>query len=796
VGWWWLALISGLAAARESTAAAPGWQVDRWSPADGLPLDHLNRVVVDGDGYVWVATFDGLSRFDGLGFDTYRRDRLPALRSNRVVGLVVDADGQLVFTDELGAVYRMDPAQPAPTVVLERGARGVLRSGAATWVYGDHAVWELVDGVAVERMVSPADEAHRADTAGADLDGGVVVQARGALMRVDRAGRTREVALPPWTGAPSSRRFDPPPAVDAAGRVWAVVEAALVVWEGAAVREVATDGAPCLAWRGSDGAVRVSAEGGVSVDGVARWSGRAACGEVAVADESEWVVRGGWLERDGLRLAEVGDPVPGMVSDGVGGVWVASHRGLLRVRPAVVTVLGDGPERRATDALAPDGRGGAWASVARALVRYDAAGAVVPTPPELADAIPATLRAATDGVRLVSRDRLLAVGADGAVRSEPLPPGVEAAPGAWWADVAGRTWLAWRDGLLSRAPGGPWQEVRPRGEPLVDVRDAVALPGGQVVLLVGRQGLFVGPPDDLRRRDDVGSVDLRAAWVDGGALYLGTEDAGLCRIAGDPLTAPAVCLDGAALGDHNVHHLLDDGRGRLWLGTNRGLRVVARSAVDAALDAGGAVGPLPVLHLDARDGLAPPEVNGGQWAAFRDGDGRLWVPTMGGPAVVDPGRLPDRAPPTVQLLGLWADGRPAPPDGHLPAAARELAARWSVPEHVRPDQVEVRYRLTGVDRGWRFGGREATWTSLPAGPHTLEVQARLGGDWGPTTRAAVWRAPTFVETRAFPLALVAGAAGATAGVAWWRGQRGLAPPPRWRRRSRAGRPSWSSATRR
>jgi signal transduction histidine kinase/DNA-binding response OmpR family regulator len=765
-------ILLGLAAAESAPAAVAGWQVDRWLPADGLPLDHLNRVVVDPAGYVWISTFDGLSRFDGVGFETWRRDNLPALRSNRVIALVVDADGWLVFTDELGAIYRMDPARRPlqADVLLDRGARGLVRAGPHTWAWGDHAAWQLTGGAVVERMASRPDEAHRADIAGPDLDGGLIVQARRALLRVDAAGRTREVALPPLPPSPVPRRYDVPPAVDDAGRVWAVVQDRLWRLDGAAPSPIPTEGPPCLVWRGADGEVRLSTEAGVWAGAAPRWSTPASCGEVAVADGADWVVRGGWLERDGARLTEVGDPVPGMVSDDAGGVWVASHRGLLHVRTAAVQVFGDGA-RRATDALVPDGRGGAWASIDRRLVHLGPAGEPLPTLP--VSAISATLRASAEGARLLSRDALLSVDADGAVRSEPVPPGVEPAPGAWWADAGGRTWLAHRDGLLQRAGDGRWREVRPDGEPLLDVRDAVTLPDGGVLLLVGRQGLYAGPPDDLRRRSDLPSVDLRAAWVDGGALWLGSEDAGLCRLEGDPLTAPLACVDGAALGDHNVHHLLDDGLGRLWLGTNRGLRVVSRSALEGAL--AGDPGPLAVLRLGPRDGLILPEVNAGQWAAFRDAAGRLWLPTMGGPAIVEPARLPAGQPLVVQLQGLWADGQEVPVEGpvHLSPEARELRARWSVPEFVRPEQAQVRYRLEGVDRGWRAGGREATWTSLPAGAHTLVIQARLGDTWGPPTMVELSRAPSFLESRGFPVALALGAAGLTAGAAalWGRARR-------------------------
>ncbi|MCA9518546.1 MAG: hypothetical protein KC635_26605, partial [Myxococcales bacterium] len=50
--------------------------VDHWSHLeDGLPLDHVTDLARDDAGFIWVATYDGLARFDGERFDVIRRRR-------------------------------------------------------------------------------------------------------------------------------------------------------------------------------------------------------------------------------------------------------------------------------------------------------------------------------------------------------------------------------------------------------------------------------------------------------------------------------------------------------------------------------------------------------------------------------------------------------------------------------------------------------------------------------------------------------------------------------------------------
>ena len=41
---------------------------------DGLPHDHVNDIVQDENGFIWLGTHGGLSRFDGSQFKNYYHD--------------------------------------------------------------------------------------------------------------------------------------------------------------------------------------------------------------------------------------------------------------------------------------------------------------------------------------------------------------------------------------------------------------------------------------------------------------------------------------------------------------------------------------------------------------------------------------------------------------------------------------------------------------------------------------------------------------------------------------------------
>lgn len=78
----------------------------RYSTANGLPSNRTRDLQFTPDGALWIATMNGVSRFDGVRFTNLsKRD---GLLDNRVFCIFAAADGALWFGTELGA-SRLDP---------------------------------------------------------------------------------------------------------------------------------------------------------------------------------------------------------------------------------------------------------------------------------------------------------------------------------------------------------------------------------------------------------------------------------------------------------------------------------------------------------------------------------------------------------------------------------------------------------------------------------------------------------------------------------------------------------------
>lgn len=81
---------------------ADQYVVKHWGMNEGLPQSSVNDIIQTKDGYIWLATFGGLVRFDGVAFTTFNRSNTPQLRSDRVLILFEDNQGALWFGTEDG----------------------------------------------------------------------------------------------------------------------------------------------------------------------------------------------------------------------------------------------------------------------------------------------------------------------------------------------------------------------------------------------------------------------------------------------------------------------------------------------------------------------------------------------------------------------------------------------------------------------------------------------------------------------------------------------------------------------
>ncbi|MET0290135.1 MAG: ATP-binding protein [Pseudoxanthomonas sp.] len=78
--------------------------------ADGLPSTSISALALDREGYLWLATYDGLHRYDGVSYDTWHYDPTDptSLAGNAIQALFVDKDDNVWVASEGGGISVLD----------------------------------------------------------------------------------------------------------------------------------------------------------------------------------------------------------------------------------------------------------------------------------------------------------------------------------------------------------------------------------------------------------------------------------------------------------------------------------------------------------------------------------------------------------------------------------------------------------------------------------------------------------------------------------------------------------------
>jgi ligand-binding sensor domain-containing protein/tRNA A-37 threonylcarbamoyl transferase component Bud32 len=67
----------------------------KWSTDDGLPNNYISGILQTSDGYLWIGTYEGLTRFDGVSFVVFNKDNHSGIKDNRITVLFESSDQSL-----------------------------------------------------------------------------------------------------------------------------------------------------------------------------------------------------------------------------------------------------------------------------------------------------------------------------------------------------------------------------------------------------------------------------------------------------------------------------------------------------------------------------------------------------------------------------------------------------------------------------------------------------------------------------------------------------------------------------
>jgi signal transduction histidine kinase len=172
--------------------------------------------------------------------------------------------------------------------------------------------------------------------------------------------------------------------------------------------------------------------------------------------------------------------------------------------------------------------------------------------------------------------------------------------------------------------------------------------------------------------------------------------------------------------------------------------------------------PRDYTRFDRADGMNSAECSGGFRNMAMTNDGRVWVATEQGVAMLEPSTPPHRSQePAIYMERIVVGKTPQPVARELvvPPGSHHIELHFDAIELTSPERVRFQYRLDDVDREWLDADATvtATYTGLPVGTHEFHVRARnADGVWDRIGIVyKITQQPYFYQTTWFRLSCVA-----------------------------------------
>ena len=805
--------------------------VDVWTSETGLPDSSVAAIAQTPDGYLWVGTYNGLARFDGVRFVTFDSANTPSLAHAGVRKLSVDDQGTLWINTFDGS---MTSFRQGLFVREWTGAEGLGRIPEATLVSsGSNQVTFLLRHGELRRksLAAPAETGWQDlippnQTVGALClaDGQGTIWYRGSNLTLSRL-KGKDFELLPTTSGLVGDRVNCM-TTDPKGRLWVGTDRAIAMWDGSRFQTVTPTNAELEAnveflsvaddgrlWAGVNGHVR-EATGRrwiLEAESTTNIFTRTYGGRMGAREDHHGGV---WLYDYGLGLSHIaadgrvrrfgsqdgfaGERAYCFFEDHEGNWWLGLNAGgLVRIRERRFQTIGASGQVLPTPAksICEETNGVVWiGTLGDGLMRGQAGvftnltipggtgkGFVFCVCPDVIGRL--WLSAGNENLYVYETNVFRQI--------SPLIHGVKVI----FTDKTGRIWVGTHGGLYfngdpTRAgsfnfqlfPGTDDKNVRALAE---DQHGSlwVGCNDGTLLHLTGN-ALAEFHPSDKKATQPIWSL----LTEDDGTVWAGTFGGGLLRFRNGQFSRIGI---NEGLPNNIICQILPDDDGNFWLGSHQGIFRVAKSALNGFAD--GKTNSITVTEFGRSDGLPSLDCSGSyQPAAWRGENGRLWFTTVKGAVSVQPEEIhPNPLPPAVIIEEMMIDGRgldvTAGVQGKLlpagivydhdkkflkvPPGKHQFEFRYTGLSLASSDRMQFRYQLEGADVGWIEVGtkRTAEYNLLPPGTYRFRaIACNSDGYWNEIGDFLTLEIqPHFYETFWFRVLLGLIGSGLVAGVVWY-----------------------------
>lgn len=693
-----------------STAIAQ-YRFDSWTTDNGLPQNSIRSIIQTRDGYLWMTTFDGLARFDGVRFTVFDKSNTRGLSTNRFTALYEDKDGTLwVGTGDGGLTRYRDGVFTSYRTAGGSPSGGVF--GFAKDLKG-----ELIIGIGSGQFYMREDKFISAPPEYQAQDMRLYLAPSGAQWTIARIG-AKQVSGERVIQYPMKLSFAYGvwPYEDKEGNLWLGDQSGIYrLRDGQVTRYLEKDGVPPHAL------LRPNCEdddGGIWFTAAPEHSSGF---ELARFKDGRFTVYGKNSELSNLTIHCV-------FKDSEGTIWIGTSRGVHRLTKQFITgySTSSGLLHREVYPILQSRNGDIWIGSIRGLSRFrdgQFKNTLLPDPQNVVQAL------------CEDNEGRLWIGIVGGLlcyengKLKNLSRLVEGATVCTiLTDHLGNVWVGCERGLFKfNGERVAAHYTTKDGLPDDDVRIFHEDRHGR--LWAGTLGKLVEFKDErftsYAMAEGLARSHVWSIYEDAdGTLWIGTYDDGLTRFRDGQFFNYKM---DHGLFNNGVFQILEDRRGYFWISCNKGIYRVSRQELNDFAD--GRVSRINSVAYGKRDGMLDIECNGGRLpAGIIARDGKFWFPTQDGIAVVDPEAVyinPQAPPVLIEAVTLER----APVDFQrgitIQPGQRDLEINYTGLSYIKSEQIQFKYKLEGLDLGWVDAGtrRVAYFPYLPPGSYTFRVIA-------------------------------------------------------------------------
>ena len=748
---------------------------------NGLPVGNVNQVYQTPDGFIWMATYDGLVRFDGQRYKVYLVSEYPNLTSNRLVTIQKGIGNSFWLTTEQGKLVRYRNANFRTFSSRAEHQRVIIDGDSLEWVLGSQGLKKII-GDSLIAIQAPNKE---------EMILSFIRFPNGDVHLGSSSGTVYKTKFP---YRELIREFDLPQEViargtwlDNHGNAWYFNRKVLSRWNEEwkepnnleLVVENWTKTPPLFFSLNQipGGDILVSAETGLFIlkdkhiiplnaetkSELPTEAERISGTTCKCANGDLWAYSDTKIFLNGKYVFDAIDKPVSIYCDRENNIWVVPWRnGIQRFRKSNLT-----------NYLAPDGfknyygvykdlEGRIWFGEQYLHLYYLQDDSVYMVESRLGLGSTAVFLESGDGRFYVGNrywdpqdSRQPPTKFEEFIRVEGVDDDVNS---IFEADDSS-IWFGTRLNLF-RLKNNRVDTIQLPGE-YYPVRFMIQDRNKTIWMATNGGGVFTFNPNTEKwnhydKTNGLPSNNIRALLEKpDGNIWIASEDAGLAHLnkqTGQLITHTTD--DG--LYQNGIHSLIEDDSGRLWMSTNQGLFYVQFENLEKRLK--DKKYRLESVVYTERNGMLNREANGGfQNSGFVDKEGVLWFPTQEGIVSVNPkNRLDSEINFNLNIVNIQVgDSSLKLQDSslHLTKEQSDLRISYTCPTFIAPARIHYSYMLEGFDDNWRSvdNGTEAVFTNLPGGKYTFWVKANLDANDKPIAETSfdLIKEPRFFERTIF-----------------------------------------------